>query len=76
MDQKLDTDSLEMRLLALESRLYGERRNKSGKHVKCAEALTRIQAGLTNTANKRERVKILHKKIHPSIYVSVPQFVQ
>ncbi|MEQ2236105.1 hypothetical protein ILYODFUR_009030 [Ilyodon furcidens] len=62
MDQKLDTDSLEMRLLALESRLYGERRNKSGKHVKCAEALTRIQAGLTNTANKRERVKILHKK--------------
>lgn len=28
----------------------------------CAESLSRIQAGLSNTANKRERVKILHKK--------------
>lgn len=30
--------------------------------AQCAESLARIQAGLTNTANKRERVKILHKK--------------
>lgn len=30
--------------------------------LQCAESLARIQAGLTNTANKRERVKILHKK--------------
>lgn len=28
----------------------------------CAESLARIQAGLINTGNKRERVKILHKK--------------
>ncbi|KAE8289290.1 Dynactin subunit 3 [Larimichthys crocea] len=55
MDKKLETDNLEMRLQALESRLYGERRSKSGKPVKCADSLARIQAGLTNTANKRER---------------------
>lgn len=30
--------------------------------LQCAESLARIQAGLTSTANKRERVKILHKK--------------
>ncbi|KAA8591937.1 hypothetical protein FQN60_017311 [Etheostoma spectabile] len=62
MDNILEVDNLEMRLRELESRIYGERRNKSGKPVKCAESLARIQAGLTNTANKRERVKILHKK--------------
>ncbi|AWP15758.1 putative dynactin subunit 3-like isoform 4 [Scophthalmus maximus] len=74
MDRKPDTDNLEMRLQALESRLYGERRNKSGKPVKCAESLSRIQAGLTNTANKRERVKILHKKIEDLLKYLDPQF--
>lgn len=34
MDKKLETDNLEMRLQALESRIYGERRSKSGKPVK------------------------------------------
>ncbi|KAF3839176.1 hypothetical protein F7725_017893 [Dissostichus mawsoni] len=62
MDKQLETDNLEMRLQTLESRIYGGRRNKSAKPAKCAESLARIQAGLTNTANKRERVKILHKK--------------
>lgn len=37
----------------------------------CAESLARIQAGLTNTANKRERVKILHKKSESHCVVSV-----
>ncbi|XP_054903065.1 dynactin subunit 3 [Poeciliopsis prolifica] len=74
MDKKLDTDNLEMRLQALETRLYGERRTKSGKPVKCAEALVRIQGGLINTANKRERVKILHKKIEDLMKYLDPQF--
>ncbi|CAN9514425.1 unnamed protein product [Ophioblennius macclurei] len=74
MAKNLEVDSLEMRLQALESRLYGERRNKSGKPVKCAESLARIQAGLTNTANKRERVKILHKKIEDLLKYLDPQF--
>uniref|UniRef100_A0A4W6DK53 Dynactin 3 (p22) n=1 Tax=Lates calcarifer TaxID=8187 RepID=A0A4W6DK53_LATCA len=74
MDKNLETDNLEMRLQALESRVYGERRNKSGKPVKCAESLARIQAGLTNTANKRERVKILHKKIEDLLKYLDPQF--
>uniref|UniRef100_A0A3P9Q368 Dynactin 3 (p22) n=1 Tax=Poecilia reticulata TaxID=8081 RepID=A0A3P9Q368_POERE len=74
MDKKLESDSLEMRLQALENRLYGERRTKSGKPVKCAEALVRIQGGLINTANKRERVKILHKKIEDLMKYLDPQF--
>lgn len=34
MDKELEADNLEMRLRALESRIYGERRGKSGKSVK------------------------------------------
>ncbi|XP_061574559.1 dynactin subunit 3 [Cololabis saira] len=74
MDKKIETDSLEMRLQALEERIYGEKRNKSGKPVKSAESLAGIQAGLTNTANKRERVKILHKKIEDLMKYLDPQF--
>uniref|UniRef100_A0A1A8Q0Q2 Dynactin 3 (p22) n=1 Tax=Nothobranchius pienaari TaxID=704102 RepID=A0A1A8Q0Q2_9TELE len=74
MDQKLNMEGLEMRLQALENRMYGDRKNKSGKPVKCAESLARIQAGLTNTANKRERVKILHKKIEDLVKYLDPQF--
>ncbi|XP_019948117.1 dynactin subunit 3 [Paralichthys olivaceus] len=74
MDKKMETEDLETRLHTLESRVYGERRNKSGKPAKCAESLVRIQAGLTNTANKRERVKILHKKIEDLMKYLDPQF--
>jgi len=74
MERKLETDNLEVRLQALESRIYGERKNKSGKPAKCAESLAKIQAGLTNTANKRERVKILHKKIEDLMKYLDPQF--
>lgn len=70
----MDTNDLEMRLQALESRIYGDRRNKSGKPVKCAESLSRIQAALGTTANKRERVKILHKKIEDLMKYLDPQF--
>lgn len=34
MEKKLETDNLEMRIQALESRIYGERGRKSGKPVK------------------------------------------
>lgn len=34
MDKTTEMDNLEMRLRALESRIYGERKNKSGKPVK------------------------------------------
>ncbi|KAM9851599.1 dynactin subunit 3 [Aulostomus maculatus] len=74
MEKKLETDTLEMRLQALEDRIYGERRSKSGKPLKCAESLVRLQEGLTNTANKRERVKILHKKIEDLLKYLDPQF--
>ncbi|KAK7885930.1 hypothetical protein WMY93_025551 [Mugilogobius chulae] len=70
----MDTNELEMRLQALESRVYGDRRSKSGKPVKCAESISRIQAALASTANKRERVKILHKKIEDLVKYLDPQF--
>ncbi|XP_061771371.1 dynactin subunit 3 [Nerophis ophidion] len=74
MEKKMASDNLEMRLQALDSRIYGERGNKGCKQLKCAESLARIQAGLTNTANKRERVKILHKKIEDLMKYLDPQF--
>lgn len=42
--------------------------------MKCAESLARVQAALANTANKRERVKILHKKIEDLVKYLDPQF--
>uniref|UniRef100_A0AAY5L5L7 Dynactin subunit 3 n=1 Tax=Esox lucius TaxID=8010 RepID=A0AAY5L5L7_ESOLU len=74
MDKKIEVDNLEMRLDTLESRIYGERRNKGGKPVKCTDSLSRIQVALANTANKRERVKILHKKIEDLLKYLDPQF--
>uniref|UniRef100_A0A667XZZ6 Dynactin 3 (p22) n=1 Tax=Myripristis murdjan TaxID=586833 RepID=A0A667XZZ6_9TELE len=74
MDKTSQIDNLEMRFQALEGRLYGDRRNRSGKPAKCAESLSRIQAALANTANKRERVKILHKKIEDLMKYLDPQF--
>ncbi|XP_046907297.1 dynactin subunit 3 [Hypomesus transpacificus] len=74
MDKTIEIDNLEMRLQAMENRIYGERKSRGGKPVKCAESLTRIQAALGNTANKRERVKILHKKIEDLLKYLDPQF--
>nr|ACM08772.1 Dynactin subunit 3 [Salmo salar]ACN10251.1 Dynactin subunit 3 [Salmo salar]ACN12607.1 Dynactin subunit 3 [Salmo salar] len=74
MDRKFEVDNLETRLETLESRIYGERRNKGGKPVKCADSLSRVQSALANTANKRERVKILHKKIEDLLKYLDPQF--
>ncbi|TWW79776.1 dynactin subunit 3 [Takifugu rubripes] len=74
MDRQLEMDSLEMRLQVLENRIYGEKRSKSAKPIKCAESLAKIQAGLINTGNKRERVKILHKKIEDLLKYLDPQF--
>ena len=40
MDRKAETGDLETRLRALEARLYGERRTRSGKPAKVRLALT------------------------------------
>merc|ERR1712142_20333 len=74
MDRNAGIDNFETRVQALESRIYGERKNRGGKPVKCAESLARVQAALANTANKRERVKILHKKIEDLVKYLDPQF--
>ncbi|XP_016342384.1 dynactin subunit 3-like [Sinocyclocheilus anshuiensis] len=67
-------DNLDSRLQVLEKRVYGERGGKPNKPVKCAESLTRTSTALANTANKRERVKILHKKIEDLLKYLDPQF--
>ncbi|XP_056332027.1 dynactin subunit 3 [Danio aesculapii] len=74
MEEKSNLQDLDARLQLLEKRVYGERGGKDGKPVKCAESLTRISAALANTANKRERVKILHKKIEDLLKYLDPQF--
>ncbi|CAL1612051.1 unnamed protein product [Knipowitschia caucasica] len=72
----MDTSELEARLQTLESRVYGDRRSKSSKPVKCSESMGRIQTALACTANKRERVKILHKKIEDLVKYLDPQFTE
>ncbi|KAG7469898.1 hypothetical protein MATL_G00133660 [Megalops atlanticus] len=64
-------ENLETRLQALEKRVCGGRNTK---HVKCSDSMARIHAALGNTANKRERVKILHKKIEDLMKYLDPQF--
>ncbi|KAG9276328.1 dynactin subunit 3 isoform X2 [Astyanax mexicanus] len=64
---------LDARLQALEKRVYSER-GRNSRPVKCAESLARINTALANTANKRERVKILHKKIEDLLKYLDPQF--
>ncbi|XP_076827707.1 dynactin subunit 3 [Brachyhypopomus gauderio] len=66
-------DDLDARLNVLEKRVYGER-VRSNRPPKCTESLSRINAALANTANKRERVKILHKKIEDLLKYLDPQF--
>uniref|UniRef100_A0A3B3S283 Dynactin 3 (p22) n=2 Tax=Paramormyrops kingsleyae TaxID=1676925 RepID=A0A3B3S283_9TELE len=64
---------LETRVQDLEKRVYGERGGRN-KTLKLADSVTKIQTGLANTANKRERVKILHKKIEDLMRYLDPQF--
>ncbi|KAI5106430.1 dynactin subunit 3 [Silurus meridionalis] len=66
-------DELDARLQALEKCVYGDC-GPSSKPVKCVESLARINSALANTANKRERVKILHKKIEDLLKYIDPQF--
>ncbi|XP_030640615.1 dynactin subunit 3 [Chanos chanos] len=73
MDGVNQVDSLDARLQVLEQRVYGEKGNRN-KSAKCAETLAKINATLANTANKRERVKILHKKIEDLLRYLDPQF--
>lgn len=40
MESKVDTDDLEMRVQVLESRVYGERRNKSGKPIRVCSKIS------------------------------------
>ncbi|XP_051574248.1 dynactin subunit 3-like [Myxocyprinus asiaticus] len=74
MERKNNIEDVDARLQVLEKRIYGERGGKNNKPVKCAESLARISAALANTANKRERVKILHKKIEDLLKYLDPQF--
>uniref|UniRef100_A0A3B4C620 Dynactin 3 (p22) n=1 Tax=Pygocentrus nattereri TaxID=42514 RepID=A0A3B4C620_PYGNA len=71
--ERSSVEDLDARLQALEKRVCGEL-GKNNRPVKCAESLVRINTALANTANKRERVKILHKKIEDLLKYLDPQF--
>ncbi|KAL6488867.1 hypothetical protein MHYP_G00026080 [Metynnis hypsauchen] len=71
--ERSGVEDLDARLQALEKRVCGEL-GKNNRPVKCAESLARINTALANTANKRERVKILHKKIEDLLKYLDPQF--
>ncbi|KAM9329915.1 dynactin subunit 3 [Gastrophryne carolinensis] len=63
---------LRERLEELERRLYGE----SGAPArKMADGLVKVQVGLSNLAGKRERVKILYKKIEDLIKYLDPHYM-
>lgn len=74
MEGRSNIEDLDARLQILEKRVYGDRASKPNKTVKCVDALSKVNAALANTANKRERVKILHKKIEDLLKYLDPQF--
>ncbi|XP_012692917.1 dynactin subunit 3 [Clupea harengus] len=74
MEGTNNMDDLDARLQILEKRVYGDRGCKPNKTVKCVDSLAKVNTALANTANKRERVKILHKKIEDLLKYLDPQF--
>ncbi|XP_063054064.1 dynactin subunit 3 [Engraulis encrasicolus] len=74
MEGENNISDLDARLQTLEKRVYGERGCKQNKQVKCVDSMVKVNAALANTANKRERVKILHKKIEDLVKYLDPQF--
>ncbi|KAL4624783.1 dynactin subunit 3 [Arapaima gigas] len=74
MEGSKSVQNLEGRLQELEKRVYGERTGRKTKSVKIADSVAGIQTALSNMANKRERVKILHKKIEDLMKYLDPQF--
>ncbi|XP_078530823.1 dynactin subunit 3 [Lissotriton helveticus] len=76
MDVCVDVTKLQARLADVESRLYGERRpGESRGGGKIADGLMRIQNTLANIAGKRERIKILYKKIEDLKKYLDPQYI-
>ncbi|XP_039592896.1 dynactin subunit 3 [Polypterus senegalus] len=76
MEAMVMLDGLEERLERLEKRLDVDKNVHTGKPVKCVDALVRIQTSLSAMANKRERVKTLHKKIDDLMKYLDPQFTE
>nr|XP_033791512.1 dynactin subunit 3 [Geotrypetes seraphini] len=62
---------LQSRLDELESRVFGD----GGRRGKIADDLIKLQAALGNIASKRERIKILYKKIEDIIKYLDPQYI-
>ncbi|XP_041043821.1 dynactin subunit 3 [Carcharodon carcharias] len=63
---------LQIRLEKLETRLYGERVKQAGQFT---DAVVKVQASLGNISSKRERIKILYKKIDDLIKYLDPQYI-
>ncbi|XP_066470862.1 dynactin subunit 3 [Tiliqua scincoides] len=66
---------LQGRLAALEERVFGGARGGHDGVRKIADGLVKVQVALGNIASKRERVKILYKKIEDIIKYLDPQYI-
>ncbi|XP_030048702.1 dynactin subunit 3 [Microcaecilia unicolor] len=66
-----EVPKIQSRLEELEMRVYGD----GGSRRKIADELIKIQSALGNTASKRERIKILYKKIEDIIKYLDPQYM-
>lgn len=76
MDVCVEVTKLQARLADVESRLYGVRRpGESRGGGKIADGLMRVQSTLGNIAGKRERIKILYKKIEDLKKYLDPQYI-
>ncbi|XP_029437285.1 dynactin subunit 3 isoform X2 [Rhinatrema bivittatum] len=71
MESVADIQKLQSRLEELERRVYGP----GGSRGKITDDLIKVQAALGNIASKRERIKILYKKIEDVIKYLDPQYI-
>ncbi|CAM2113805.1 dynactin subunit 3 [Caretta caretta] len=66
--------ALQDRVEALERRVFGAGAARVGPR-KAADSLVKVQVALGNIASKRERIKILYKKIEDLIKYLDPQYI-
>uniref|UniRef100_A0A673USY8 Dynactin subunit 3 n=1 Tax=Suricata suricatta TaxID=37032 RepID=A0A673USY8_SURSU len=68
-----DVQRLQARVEELERRVYGSGGPRGSRKV--ADGLVKVQVALGNIASKRERVKILYKKIEDLIKYLDPEYI-
>ncbi|XP_043933711.1 dynactin subunit 3 [Protopterus annectens] len=68
-----EVQKIESRLEALEALVYGD--DQCPENLKVSDSLLKVQVSLGNMANKRERIKVLFKKIDDLVKYLNPQYI-